>query len=154
MSLNSVRITWRLPEATSSLRYWRMFCVFLFCNRFLFVSSLGTQWELLLKKGGMCKVSLPSANPWLYSSFCPLFWLMAGGQWLHHFGRIAVECADAGSNIKLDSMKLTSAMILWDESLDFSVSPMEEVLSVFKIIGKKFGRFWTVLRLGKRSKQL
>ena len=29
-----------------------------------------------------------------------------------NFGRIAVECADTGSDIKLDSMKLPSAMIL------------------------------------------
>ena len=62
-----------------------------------------------------------------YSSFCPLFWLMAGGQWLHHFGCIAVEWADAESDIKLDSMELPSAMILWGESLDFSVSQMEGI---------------------------
>ena len=48
-----------------------------------------------------------------------------------HFGRIAVECADTGSDIKLDSMKVPSAMILWGESLDFSVSQMEGILSVF-----------------------
>ena len=125
-----------LPElAIRLLRYWRMSCVFLFWNRFLFVSSLGTQLELLSKKRGMYKVFLPSANPWS-SSFCPLFWLMAGGQWLHHFGRIAVECVDAGSDIKLDIMKLPSAMILWGESLDFSVSQMEGILSVFKFIWK------------------
>ena len=47
----------------SLLRYWRMFCVFLFWNRFLFVRSLGTQLELLSKKGRMCQMSLPSTNP-------------------------------------------------------------------------------------------
>ena len=62
---------------------------------------------------------------------------MAGGQWLHHFGRIAVECVDAGSDRKLDSMKLPSATILWGESLDFSVSQMDGILSVFKFIGNK-----------------
>ena len=51
-------------------------------------------------------------------------------------------------------MKLPSAMILWGESLDLSVSQMEGILSVFKFIGKKIGRFWIVLSLGKRSKQL
>ena len=76
----------------------------------------------------------------------PLFWLMAGGQWRHHFCRIAVECSDVGSDIKLDSMKLPSAMTLWGKSLDFSVSQMEGILSVFKFIGEKtlegFGQCW------------
>ena len=71
---------------------------------------------------------------------------MAWGQWLHHFGRIAVEYADTGSDIKLDSMKLPSAMILWGESLDFYVTQMEGILGVFKLIEKiKVGRFWTVV---------
>ena len=38
---------------------------------------------------------------------------MAGGQWLHHFGRIAIECADVGSDIKIDSMKVLSAIYVY-----------------------------------------
>ena len=32
----------------------------------------GNAIRIIVEKGGMCKVSLPSANP-PYSSFCPLF---------------------------------------------------------------------------------
>ena len=34
--------------------------------------QLGNAIRIIVEKGGMCKVSLPSANP-SYSCFCPLF---------------------------------------------------------------------------------
>ena len=76
-----------------------MFCVFLFWKDSLH-EQLGNAIRIIVEKT-RDESGVSAFDKSLTFQLLPV----------HHFGRIAVKCADTGSDIKLDSMKLPSAMI-------------------------------------------